>query len=223
MPTETVEVRTDDGVDLEAQLATPTGTSAGAGGLVVLAHPHPAYGGDMRAGAIDWFFHALPAAGLAALRFNFRGVGRSGGRHEGGLAERADVRAAVQAAARLGFGATAGAPTGRPLVLAGWSFGAEVALAVADEAVTGWFAIAPPLRILPADELLAGRDPRPVVLQVPEHDQGCPPACATAATAGWETTTVEVVPGTDHFLAGAAGLLTDRLVAWCRALAEGAY
>ncbi len=38
---------------------------------------------------------AIVENGLAALRFNFRGVGRSGGRFGGGIKEREDVKAAV--------------------------------------------------------------------------------------------------------------------------------
>ena len=51
----------------------------------------------------------------------------------------------------------------RPLVLCGWSFGADVSLSLADPRIDGWVGIAPPLRILPVDELTAaaGADPRP--------------------------------------------------------------
>jgi len=86
-------------------------------------------------------FLALPAAGVAALRFNFRGVGASEGSHGGGVAEQLDVAAAIDAL-------TAALPAGTPIVLAGWSFGADVCLCVGDERVAGWFCAAPPLRIV---------------------------------------------------------------------------
>ncbi|HEY4408629.1 MAG TPA: hypothetical protein VGO87_02015 [Acidimicrobiia bacterium] len=53
--------------------------------------------------------------------------------------------------------------TGLPLRLVGYSFGADIALSVGDERVTGWAAVAPPLRVGPppcaaegVDHFLAG-------------------------------------------------------------------
>lgn len=62
----------------------------------------------------------LVGAGFGVLRFNFRGVGGSSGHHDGGVGELEDVAAAMAAARRLAGG--------RPTVIAGWSFGAAVAL-----------------------------------------------------------------------------------------------
>ena len=66
---------------------------------------------------------ALQSAGLAALRFNFRGVGRSEGAHDFGVGEQEDARAALFEMERR-F-------PGLPLVLGGFSFGSSVALRVA--------------------------------------------------------------------------------------------
>ena len=52
---------------------------------------------------------------------------------------------------------------------------------------------------------------KPVRLLVPEHDQFRTPAAATEATAGWANATIEIVPGTDHFLAGGLGVVMDQL------------
>ena len=93
----TPDLRTSDGVHLEAELAVPDEAWA----VAVLTHPHPRYGGDMHALVTGVLFEALPAAGVAALRFNFRGTGRSGGTHGGGGPERADVVAAVEAVAGM--------------------------------------------------------------------------------------------------------------------------
>ena len=192
---------TADGVGLEAELAVPDEPWA----AVVLTHPHPRHGGDMRSLVTGALFDALPAAGVAALRFNFRGVGRSAGSHSGGRLERLDVVAAIDTVCdddRL-------APL--PLALAGWSFGADVILAVDDPRPGGWFAAAPPLSVLAIEDLVAGADPRPVVLAVPEHDEYCGPQAARARTAGWAATDVEVVTDADHFLVGR----TDRVGALC--------
>jgi len=202
---------TADGVALEAEWATLPPSASGPLAVVVLAHPHPAHGGDMRSLVTSELFRALPGRGVATLRFNFRGVGASGGHHEGGMAERADVAAAVAAAA--------GAAPDVPLVLSGWSFGADVSLAVVDPAVDGWFAVAPPLRILPGDAYLAADDPRPKVLAVPEHDEFNPPERCAPKVASWTNTTLEVVTGADHFLVGRTGHLVDQLVAFVHGLA----
>ena len=150
---------------------------------------------------ISELFRLLPQRGLAALRFNFRGVGASSGEHGHGRTEGDDVRAAV--------GALAAQWPVRPLVLCGWSFGADVSLSVTDVDIDGWVAIAPPLLVLPTDELTAaaGADDRPTLLLVPEHDQFRPPESARDATRDWTATTVATVPGADHFLAGRTDLL----------------
>lgn len=193
-PPRRLALRTADGLGLQAELATPEGPTRA---VAVLTHPHPLHGGTMHAPVVGALFQALPAVGVACLRFNFRGVQGSQGRHGYGREERADVLAAIEEAA--------GRFPDVPLVLAGWSFGADVALAVGDERVAGWLAVAPPLRTLPPEELVAGGSDRPTTLVVPAHDQFCPPDDARARTATWRATTVDVVPMADHFLAAGLG------------------
>ena len=106
-------------------------------------------------------------------------------------------------------------------VIAGWSFGADVALTVLDARVPGWFLIAPPLRVLPAEAFVAAHDPRPKVLAVPEHDQFNPPAQARARTEGWTNTRLEVIDGADHFLAGRTAKAAEHLLAFIDELVEG--
>jgi alpha/beta superfamily hydrolase len=65
----------------------------------------------------------------------------------------------------------------------------------------------------------AAQDPRPKLLAVPEHDQYRPPESARSLTSSWEACRVEVVPGTDHFFAGASGIATELLVEFLRSLA----
>jgi len=61
---------------------------------VVVCHPHPAFGGRMDTPLVVALDDALAEAGLSTVRFNFRGVGASGGRGTGGRDEPGDVRAA---------------------------------------------------------------------------------------------------------------------------------
>jgi hypothetical protein len=200
---------TADGLALEAELVVPDLPV----GAVVLAHPHPQQGGSMRSLVTSELFRALPAERIAVLRFNFRGVEHSEGVHGGGVDEHLDVVAALD---RL-----RAATDAAPLVLAGWSFGADVAATVVDERLAGWFLIAPPLRVLPADAFVVGTDPRPKHLAVPEHDAFRPPDAARAATTGWMNTTVEVVAGADHFLVGRTAKVATSLVAFVDRLRAG--
>ena len=136
MSIDSCSLTTSDGLALEAEIAAAATDPRAA---AVLCHPHPQYGGTMRSIVIGALFEALPTVGVTCLRFNFRGVEQSGGTHDDGRGELLDVRAALSAM-------TERIPADLPLVLAGWSFGADMALATADDRLAGWLAIAPPLR-----------------------------------------------------------------------------
>jgi alpha/beta superfamily hydrolase len=89
-------------------------------GIVVIAHPLPTHGGEMRNPLVAGIARASAERGWYALRFNFRSVGASAGAWTGGREEAADVGAAVAHARGL-------APT-LPLGLVGYSFGALMTL-----------------------------------------------------------------------------------------------
>src|ERR1044072_428335 len=61
----------------------------------IVCHPHPLFGGTMHNKAVYRIARALSGAGFAVLRFNFRGGGRSAGRHDEGRGEQDDLRAAI--------------------------------------------------------------------------------------------------------------------------------
>ncbi len=88
----------------------------------LVCHPHPLYGGTMHTKIVYRAAKAALQEGLPALRFNFRGVGRSQGQFAHGQGEQEDVRAA------LGW-LRARYPTKR-VVLMGFSFGSAVGLRV---------------------------------------------------------------------------------------------
>ena len=198
---------TADGEAIELAWSWPDGVPVA---VAVVTHPHPLMGGDMHNPVPAGVARGLAAAGVAAVRVNFRGTGASTGAHGGGDAERADVVAALDVA-------TTAVP-GVPVVGVGYSFGADVLLAVDDARLAGVVAVAPPLRVLPAEALRAPRDGRPTLVLSPAHDQFCDPAQAAAAVEGWPATTVEPVPGCDHFLAGGVQRVVDRVVAFVAAL-----
>jgi uncharacterized protein len=200
-PVESFTLETSDGIVLEAERAVPAAPPRAG---MVLCHPHPRYGGTMRSIVISALFAALPDEGIDCLRFNFRGVEGSGGDHEDGDGERLDVVAAVEMLA-------AALPDGVPLVLAGWSFGADMALSVHDPRVAAWLAIACPLHMARDLDLVAA-DPRPKLLALAAHDEIRSPDEIAAEVAGWANTSIEVIPGASHFFVGA----TDKLVALAR-------
>jgi len=195
---------TEDGHTLEAELAAATDARV----AMVLCHPHPTYGGTMRSIVIGALFAGLPPVGVTCLRFNFRGVEGSEGAYDEGRGERLDVVAAIDAVAET-VGATV------PLVLTGWSFGADVALSVLDPRLTAWLAIAPPLRFL-ADPDAVGADVRSKSLVLAEHDEFRPPGEVAEVVAAWRATDVAVIGGASHFFVGR----TDEVVARARAVAE---
>jgi uncharacterized protein len=163
----------------------------GAPATAVLLHPHPDYGGNRYHPAIDALFHGLP---VSTLRFDFSSS-------DPAVAD-ADTREAI---------ARVPSPS---VVLVGYSFGAQVALGVADPAVLGWFLVAPPLRWVDDAALPAASDPRPKHLLVPEHDQYSPPGPTAERIARWRATTMTTLPGSDHFLMGRSGDVLAAVVDW---------
>ncbi len=196
-----VTLHTEDGVDLHADYAAPGTTTPLA--AAVLLHPHPLMGGDLHATVPSALARTLPDAGVAVLRVDFRGAGGSGGVHGGGGPEALDVLAALE---------WLHAELGRPVWLVGWSFGADVSLQVAHDAVAGWVAVTPPLASVDLDAMAAADDPRPKLLLVAEHDQFCDPATVRDRTLGWTATEVATIPGTDHFLAGRLSWVTEQVL-----------
>ncbi len=88
-------------------------------GIVLIAHPHPLFGGTAENKVVTTLAKAFRELGCATLRPSFRGVGSSEGKYDQGIGETEDLLA-VHAYARRRFGATL------PFYLAGFSFGAYV-------------------------------------------------------------------------------------------------
>jgi len=84
---------------------------------VVVTHPHPLYGGDMFNPVVKAISNSYRDKGYSTLRINFRGVGKSGGKHENGIGEQEDVLSALSYMNELGISRTD---------LAGYSFGTFV-------------------------------------------------------------------------------------------------
>ncbi len=124
MPTEFLREIAGPSGPLEARLDLPSGDVRA---VAVCGHPHPLHGGTMHTKALYQAAKGLTRVGVAALRFNFRGVGASAGTFDAGPGEKDDFRAAVSfAASRF---------PGLPIWAAGMSFGSWIAAAAgADDA-----------------------------------------------------------------------------------------
>ena len=161
---------------LEALLDLPAGEPRA---VAVFGHPHPMHGGTMHTKALYQAAKAMPRIGVAALRFNFRGVGRSAGTFDSGAGEKDDFRAG------LSFVETRFPDL--PVWSAGMSFGSWIAMTVGaeDARVSLLLAIAPPVDrydfdalktcTLPkfivhgeSDELISIKEIRKFYAQIPE-------------------------------------------------------
>jgi alpha/beta superfamily hydrolase len=91
----------------------------------VVCHPHPLYGGTMHNKVVYRIARGLRRAGIVALRFNFRGVGRSEGEHANMTGEIEDARAAL-AYLRERYPSL-------PYALAGFSFGSRAIMTLGCE------------------------------------------------------------------------------------------
>ncbi len=123
----------------------------------VLSHPHPSHGGTLHNPVVFHADRALWNVGFTALRFNFRGVGTSEGRHDDRRGEVDDV----------GYVARwlRGIAPGLPLILVGYSFGVRCSLLhmLRDPDVAALVAIGLPLRSYPFTELAELNRPYAVV------------------------------------------------------------
>lgn len=147
---------------LEVNLREPEGPPRGA---VVVCHPHPLYGGTMDNRIVYRAAKAAAAAGYAALRFNFRGVGRSTGAFDQGIGEKDDVAHALRWLEER--------YPGLPLALIGYSFGAWVGLQVgyAHPRVSAMVGLGIPLDLYNMDFL--AENPKQTLYIIGTRDEFC--------------------------------------------------
>ncbi len=177
---------------------------APARGVVVICHPHPLHGGTMDNKVVQTLARAFLQLGYRAVRFNFRGVGASGGQYDEGRGEVDDALAVIAAERDPAL----------PLALAGFSFGAYVAAAAAARlpveqaaerlVLVGTATSRFPVPTVPADTLVIHGESDDVV-----------PLQATLDWARPQALPVVVVPGVGHFFHGQLSVLKSLVVgAW---------
>jgi alpha/beta superfamily hydrolase len=180
--------------ELVCAIDAPDGSSRG---LALICHPHPQHGGTMDNKVVVTLARAFVQCGWRAARFNFRGVGGSGGSWDEGRGEIDDALALVGALRS----------PGEALALGGFSFGAYVAAQVATQhppeqlvlvgPATQNFTVAP----VPSGTLVIHGEADDVV-----------PLAATLDWARPQAQPVVVVPGSGHFFHGQLPLLKALVV-----------
>ena len=205
--TRTVEMRGPVG-RLEALLEEP---GAGPRAAAVFCHPHPLHGGTMHNKVVYRAAKEAVSAGVAVFRFNFRGVGRSQGVHDGGRGEREDLAVILEEMA-LQY-------PHLPLMVGGYSFGASVGLRVAMETSRVAAAVGSGLAVgSDAFDFLQG-DERPLLLVQGDADAfGSEVAVRELARRLGTHVRLEVIPGADHFFEGAMEAVGSAVNRFCRTL-----
>ena len=193
---------------IEALIERPAVAEAGV--FAVCCHPHPLFGGTLQNKVVHTLARVANDLGVPAIRFNFRGVGGSGGSYDNGVGETEDAVAVAEWGAAT-FGAD-------QLWAMGFSFGSFVAYGLARERRAARLVmVAPPVQRFDFTRLAAPACPWLVAQgdndELVNHE----------SVLDWTRTiepppTVELFAGADHFFHGRITELRKRVGGW---LGEG--
>ena len=191
---------------LEAVLDLPDEMAEVPPAIAVVCHPHSLHGGSLNNKVVYMLAKACVQLGVPALRFNFRGVGRSEGEFDSGRGEQADLAAAA--------GWLRERLPGAPLWLAGFSFGSFVAWQ-AHEAVHA----ARLLLVAPPVDLFDFGPPREVAIPwcvIQGSDDEIVSADAVRQWLAAQPTPPEYseLPGAGHFFHGRLNELRESVSRW---------
>lgn len=184
--------------NIECAVDAPAGVVRG---VAVICHPHPQHGGTLDNKVVQTLARAFVQMGWRSVRFNFRGVGASGGDWDEGRGEVDDALAVI-----AHFRNPA-----QPWLLAGFSFGAYVASQAAaqlpDDARPARMVLVGPstqkqvMAPVPADTVVIHGETDDVV-----------PLSATLDWARPQSLPVIVFPGVGHFFHGQLARLKSVVV-----------
>jgi alpha/beta superfamily hydrolase len=170
----------------------------------IVCHPHPLFGGTMDNKVVTTVARALHETGIPTVRFNFRSVGASAGEYDQGVGETADADAVASWGARRW--------PGRDLVIAGFSFGAYVALRLAQQRVPRHLIpVAPALELFDAFGMAVPQCPWLVVQG--DADEVVDPKAVINWVNGLDPKPrLVVLPGVGHLFHGRLRELRDAIV-----------
>ena len=177
--------------------------------IAVVCHPHPLFGGTMHNKVVFQIAKTLHEHGVPVLRFNFRGAGLSEGRHDKGRGELGDVQAALDYLASE-FSA-------KPILLAGFSFGAYVGLRVGceDARVTEVVGAGLPVNSSDLSYLAACEKPK-LILQSAHDQYGSRERTEALYETLKEPKELAFIDAPDHFFAGKLPQMGAVLEKWLR-------
>ena len=175
--------------------------------VAVVCHPHPLFGGTLHNKVVYQAAKALHNLGAPVLRFNFRGAGLSEGTHDNGRGEQDDVRAALDYLARE-F-------PGKPILLAGFSFGSFVGLRVGcgDSRVTRVIGLGLPVNNVDMTYLRDCAKPK-LFIQGGEDQFGSRANIEALFATLPEPKRLVIVEGADHFFAGKLQEVSAAITEW---------
>jgi alpha/beta superfamily hydrolase len=191
--------------EIEARFETPQAVNLAAGGAVaafgVVCHPHSLSGGTLDNKVVYTVARAFHDLGMPTIRFNFRGVGKSGGTFADGIGETDDALAVIEAGRQRWPGAA--------LWLAGFSFGGAVAIRAAartnpERLVT----VAPAIRRVSLEGISFPRGAW-LIVQGDSDDLVNPVDVTEWASKLPNPPEIEVLPGVGHFFHGKLNELRD--------------
>jgi len=181
-------------------------------GIAIVCHPHPLGGGTLHNKVVFRAARGLEAANVATLRFNFRGVGASGGKHDEGEGEVDDVNTAIDWMKRK--------HPGLKLFVGGFSFGAWVASRAACERpdVDAVFLIGTPLNKYDFGYL---RDcEKPILFVHGTQDEHGDVAKLEKLVPHVRNAETVIVTGADHFFTKQLEALEETMHGWAEELLE---
>ncbi len=194
---------------IEAVVETPANAYSDAIG--VICHPHPLYHGTMNNKVVHTIARAVNRLNRPAVRFNFRGVGRSQGEYAEGEGETEDALAVIEWA-RYQWPAA-------ELWLAGFSFGGLVALKCASRTDPACLVtVAPPIHRFAVSEIPGPSCPW-LVVQGKEDELVPSDEVAAWASAIRPAPQLELMEDTDHFFHGRLTRLRDAVEGFLRSRA----
>jgi uncharacterized protein len=193
--------------DIEARIETPSGLER-VTAFGVICHPHPLYGGTLDNKVVYTLARAFHDVGVPTIRFNFRGVGRSGGSFADGVGETDDALAVV-AAGREKWPDAA-------LWLGGFSFGGAVAVRAAAQAnAVRLVTAAPAIRRVPLDGITMPECPW-LIVQGDRDELVNHTDVIEWASKLPHPPEIVVLPGVEHFFHGKLNELRDAVTAFSR-------
>lgn len=193
---------------LEAMLETPEGADDAR--VAVVCHPHPVYGGTMTNKVVHIIAKAFNELGVAAIRFNYRGVGASAGAYDDSRGETLDTLAVIQWA-QVRF-------PGARLWLGGFSFGGAIALkAAAQVQPERIVTVAPAIQRVDVSRIALPKCPWLLVQGDQDELVDAEDVKAWVATLDSKPE-LALLPGVDHFFHGRLNELRDVVVRWAQAI-----